>query len=412
MNVWVRVGDPDLRRDLAEAARRAGHGAWEADVDGPPVAVPTHLDVAVVDVSDATGWKALRELQQRAPALRILALGDTGASVGVVHALRAGAHGFLRRPFDVESLERALESVGARGRRRRGDPLLVAEDPEMRRLLLSLERTARTDATVLLVGETGTGKTHLARWLHHRSTRAGSPCVEVACGAESAPEGSPLFRVPREPGSPWHRAAGGTLVLEEIERLPGEDQERLLAILQRRSHEASHPDAVYADVRIIATTRGSLDAEVERGGFSRALRDRLDVIRVQLPALRDRRSDIVPLAQRFLSSFAPPDSLPPPPLDAGLIAELQEHPFPGNLHELENWMRRNALQLPPTTEQGTPPGDDPTVFEVEGFDLRQIERKVIARSLEAAEGNRALAARALGISPRTLRNKIRRYQLD
>ncbi|MEM7409202.1 MAG: sigma 54-interacting transcriptional regulator [Myxococcota bacterium] len=408
MNVWVRVADPHLQRDVALATRRAGHGAWEADADALPRDRDAHFDVAVVDLSDATGWQMLRTLRSQVPRLRLLAIGPARERGSVIRALREGAHGFLRRPFDVESLERALESVASRARRRRTDAGLVAESPAMRPLLAHLERAARSDATVLLTGETGTGKSHLARWLHERSPRAGNPCVELDAG-DLRGEGDFVTAAAGQQAAPLELADGGTLVLEGIERLSPHGQEAVLRLLQHRSVLHTHPAV---DVRVVATSRCDLDRAVAEGRFSRDLRERLRVIDLLIPPLRERREDLLPLARRFLASFAPSATLPQAPLPSDLQRELAQHAFPGNLHELENWMRRTALDMPAAGPEPAATATTAHRIDVEGFDLREIECTVIARALEVAEGNRAMAARALGISPRTLRNKIRRYALD
>ncbi len=423
MNVLLRLLDPALRADVAAAVRALGHDAWEAPELPHPSAQlwESGADVVVVDLADRDALHWIRELRASAAGVSLLALGNDADPTVAIEALRAGANGFFRRPFDVTTLERALVSAARRHGRPSADAEFVAEDPRTRALLEETGRAAQSDATLLLHGASGTGKTRLARWIHRTSARAARPCVEVSCADLTGCDADAVLLGRGGDGRPAGRieaAHGGTLVLEEIEELPLALQPAVLhALLEGRVRPLGTPRTVPIDVRVVATTRCNLSERVATGRFLEDLRVRLGVIEIEVPPLRDRPLDVQPIAETFLRGFAEAAQRPAALLDPAAVKSLVGHPLSGNLHELESLMRRAALVFP-----GEPirldeltgplaPARNPAPISFSGFDLRSLERMVIARALEASAGNRTVAARALGISARTLRAKIRRYQL-
>jgi DNA-binding NtrC family response regulator len=245
----------------------------------------------------------------------------------------------------------------------------------------------------------------------------------VACTDLQGPDGAALL-LGRE-SARRRRSVGrveaahrGTLVLEDVDELPLDLQAEVLAVLQERCvRSVAGVAALPIDVRVVASTRRDLAAEAEAGRFLPDLLDRLDVLGVRVPPLRERPGDVAPLARHFLERFAAVSGDPPARLDDTGCAELVARAFPGNVRELENLMRRAALLFPGepvrVAEIDGPLGAprEAASTPLRGFDLRELERETIQRSLRATRGNRTAAARALGISVRTLRNKIRRYDL-
>jgi transcriptional regulator with PAS, ATPase and Fis domain len=303
-------------------------------------------------------------------------------------------------------------------------------------LLRAIQRAraaASTGADVLVEAESGTGKELLARFIHDSSDRSRKPFIAVNCAAvpESLLE-SELFghgrgaftgAVSAKPGK-FELADGGTILLDEIGEMPLHLQPKLLRALQEREFERlGEGRSVKVDIRVIATTNVSLSAMVERGQFRGDLYYRLNVIPLSLPPLRERREDIPILAQHFAAKYAVQSR--PPRLHPEFLERLQSHSWPGNVRELGNFMRR-VLTL-----SGTP-DIDANCFDVEfhgaarplaasqsqtpaaaaaGTPIRQVERLHLENTLALTDGNRTHAAEMLGISLRTLRNKIREYGL-
>jgi two-component system response regulator HydG len=426
----VLIVEPDdgLRSDLLRVLRSAG---YEADAEREAAEeriAGGGYQAAILDVSSA----GLVELERLAAAAPDLALVVTGAEPSValaVEAMKRGARDFLRKPFDVRRLEAALDAVFERDRCgcAAAGVSLRTEDPAMQRLLAKAEAAAVTEATVQIVGESGTGKDLLARFVHLKSARRSGPFVVVNCAAlaESLWE-SELFGVERGvfPGAMESRpgrvaaADAGTLLLDEVSEVALSLQPKLLRVLQEREvHPVGGLAARRVDVRILSTTQRDLRAEVEARRFREDLYYRLDVIVLGIPPLRERPADIRLLARSFLERFAEANGKEPPLLHETSLRKLVRHPFPGNVRELENLMRR-AVLLHPGREidvdrllgrRGVS-GDAHGVLRG-SLNLRELQRRAILRSLAHTGGNRTEASRQLGISVRTLRNKIRQYGL-
>ncbi len=305
----------------------------------------------------------------------------------------------------------------------RGGSPFVVRDRAMLRVLALAERAARTDSTVLVLGETGVGKELVSRIIHERSSRGRGPFVSVNCGAipESLAESS-LFGHERGAftgASKRHRgyfeqADGGTLLLDEVGELSLPMQVRLMRALQEGEITrlgSTKPTRV--DVRVVAATNADLRQKIERGELREDLYYRLDVMRIEVPPLRKRPADIPPLAEHFLRELSP-DA--PVCLSSAALAALLEHPWPGNVRELRNVIERSlALNdrgvLGPADLVGLPGSS----AEDERGDLRatvdEVERATIVKALEACGGNQTRAARQLGISRRSLIYKMERFGL-
>lgn len=427
------IVEPDsrLRTELARALRRSGYRV-EA-VDGLEAArgrlAAGGFDAAVVDASEGDGPRGLRRLRHLCPELRIVAVLTAPSVEDVVEAMRAGARDVLRKPFALGRLEEAVRAAVRAARPVAPRVRIETRDPGMQRLLEQAEAAAATEATIHIAGESGTGKELLARFVHARSARSQGPLAVVNCAAlpEELAE-SELFGHERGAftGAVSSRlgqiaaADGGTLVLDEVAEAGPRLQPKLLRVLQEREvHPVGALTPVPVDLRVVVTTQRDLAREVAAGRFREDLFFRLDVIRLVVPPLRERPADIPLLAGRFLERFAAQAGVEAPELDRAGLERLARHPFRGNVRELENLMRRAVVLfageridverlLAPHARSGSPgwPAGAP-----EMLNLKELERMAISRSLERCGGNRTLASRALGISVRTLRNKIRLYGL-
>ncbi|MBP7149147.1 MAG: sigma-54-dependent Fis family transcriptional regulator [Acidobacteria bacterium] len=374
-----------------------------------------------------------RELLSRAlalrPVLRVVVVTGFGTVEDAVQAIHKGASDYLLKPFAAEALEGAVRRAlapptSASGPDGAGEP--AGEDPGFLELLERARRAAGTDATVLLTGESGTGKEVLARYVHARSARGGGPFVAVNCAALPADLlEAELFGVCRgaytgadrdRPGR-FEQAHGGTLLLDEIGDFPLGLQAKLLRVLEERHVAplgATRPRSV--DVRLIAATNHDLVRNVAGGGFRQDLFFRLNVIPLRVPPLRERRGDIAVLATRLAGEVAGRLGRPAPEISPRALERLAAHHWPGNVRELRNVLER-AVILDRRGRIG--PGD---LFLDEfpsseaddrlepGLTLADVERRLIERTLDAVGGNRTRASAMLGISVRTLRNKLREYR--
>ena len=305
------------------------------------------------------------------------------------------------------------------------EPILGSSPP----LLAALERArqaARSDADILLEAESGTGKELLARLIHDESSRAGRPFIAINCAAvpETLLE-SELFGHVRgaftgalgaTPGK-FALASGGSLLLDEIGEMPLVLQPKLLRVLQEREfYRLGDSRPMHVDLRVIAATNRRLQLLVAEGRFREDLYYRLSVIPLSLPPLRERGDDVIELAEYFAAKFAAPAA--PPRISEAFRAALRAHHWPGNVRELANTMRRavalcdggeigaHQIQLAPAGAAMTPAG-----WLRPGLSLRELEKTLLEITLNATAGNRTHAAELLGVSLRTVRNKIREHGL-
>jgi DNA-binding NtrC family response regulator len=342
--------------------------------------------------------------------------------------MKAGAADYVLKPFALDELRMRVRRLAAqREAERRNErllarltPDLVAVSAAMQATLAAAQQVAQSDATVLLLGESGTGKTQLGRYLHYRSKRADAPLVEVHCAAlpETLLE-SELFghekgaftgATERKAG---HLAAadGGTLFLDEIGEVSPATQVKLLRFIQDRDFvPVGSTEVRRVDARVVAATNTDLSAAVESGAFRQDLYYRLNVFSIHVPSLRERRDDIPAMTERFLALRG----LPASKVSKAALAKLLERRWPGNVRELENALERALILAgedeilpehvtPPASARGRSRADD--VID-EGFDLDVFERDLIHAALERAGGNKAAAARLLGITRRRLYSRL------
>jgi DNA-binding NtrC family response regulator len=366
----------------------------------------------------------------------VLALTDDDGMDSALRALRLGASEFLAKPVSAEDLaasaRRVIDNVllYQRGEfytsvlRHEAPSLLVGESPALRALLGQLAAVAATDATVLILGESGVGKEKVAQEIHRLSPRADGPLVAVdSCSLPETLFESELFghergaftgATQRKPGL-IEEAKGGTLFLDEIGEIPATIQAKLLRVLEtKRFRRLGAATDLEADVRIVAATNRDLDAMAKRGDFRQDLLYRLNTFVVSVPPLRERREDIAPIVNHFLNHLGLSKRVAKRPSE-GAIRELMAYDWPGNVRELRNVVERaiilsgNKLKIGPehlTLPRSQTAAQTPSTGVTLTFDheptLAEIERHYLQLLLERHEGRRAAVARVLGIGERTL----------
>lgn len=394
---------------------------------------PCPLVVTDMRMPDGDGLRVMRGLRELAPQVAVIFLTAFASVPDAVQTIREGACDYLVKPVCFEQLKEAAERVLARVSSRNAGECrsgLVGRAENLQSLIERARQAARTEMDVLIEAESGTGKELLARLIHQSSDRRNRPFVAVNCAAfpEALLE-SELFGYARgaftgavtaKPGK-FELAHTGTLLLDEIGELPLMLQPKLLRALQEREVDRlGDTRPLRVDVRVIATTNRPLLGLVESGKFRADLFYRLNVVPLSIPPLRDRREDIVPLLDHFLAKYATCGRGAHPEFSEDLLARLQLHAWPGNVRELENFVRRAVAlgagrTLGADFFDGAGPGETGagplSAAPSAGVSLRDMQRRLLSSTLEAHGGNRTRAARALGICPRTMRNKIREYGL-
>ena len=385
------------------------------------------LVVTDVRMPDGDGLTVMREVRALEPRTGVILLTAFGSIPDAVSAMKDGACDYLVKPVAFEELERAAQRILERNQGSSsdsGEPM-IGHSSAWLQALQRVRQVAAVDADVLIQAESGTGKELVARMLHRLSRRANRPLVALNCAAfpESLLE-SELFghargaftgAVNAKPGK-FELAQGGTLLLDEIGEMPLPLQPKLLRALQEREFDRlGDTRTMKVDIRVIATTNRSLEQMVKEGSFRADLYYRLNVIPLTLPPLRDRLEDIPELALHFARRYSASGS--EPELSAEFMAQLQRHRWPGNVRELANLIHRavalGAMEIGIEPFDLEKPEPAPSAFGglSPGISMGEMEKRLLQMTLEATHGNRSRAAAMLGISLRTVRNKIREYGL-
>ncbi|MCX7369638.1 MAG: sigma-54 dependent transcriptional regulator [Alphaproteobacteria bacterium] len=443
-----------LEAELGQAARIAvARGARLTVAEGAAAGLAKlradGADLVLCDVTHDVGW-LISCLAEERIACPVIACGRPNDAEAAVRAIRAGAKEFLPLPPDAELIAAMLQTVAGEAEKP------VVKDPSMVTLLDRATQIARADASVLITGESGTGKEVLARHMHAASRRANGAFVALNCAA--LPEAlleSELFghekgafsgAVAARKGK-FEQANGGTLLLDEIGEMDPRLQAKILRAIQEREIDRLGGGApIRIDVRILAATHRDLQVEVAKGRFREDLYFRLAVVRLRIPALRERLADILPLARYFAERYAQANGLPHRLLTPEAEAMLLHHPWPGNVRELENAIHRAVLlaegsaigadaielmtpssvaamaapitaampeaspaPMAPAQAAATSPAPRNAAALV-GRRMEEVERELILETLSHCLGNRTRAAEMLGISIRTLRNKLHEYR--
>ena len=441
--VLVVDDEPSMRLALTESLRRNGYAVVQAAngqeamdriANSKPWLVLTDLKMP-----RSGGLEVVKEVRKRCPNTHVVVMTAYGTVETAVEAMKCGAVDYLLKPFATEHLEQVLVQLET-GLNAVPDGTVVptssrpmlGEDPAMAKVLAMAEGVAMSQATVLIQGESGTGKELLARFIHSRSPRGHRPFIAVNCAA--LPDGlleSELFghergaftgALMRKIGK-FEMAHQGTILLDEISEMNLGLQAKLLRVLQEREVDRiGGREPVQVNIRVIATTNRSLRHEVEQGRFREDLYYRLNVFPITLPPLRERPSDIPVLARHFLRATASRNGLPAPRISDAALTVLLGRLWKGNVRELENAVERAVLLaggdgIGPehVTVEESSIGMSPalpayTPGAPANGSLWEMERDLIMQTLDRVKGNRTHAAKALGISIRTLRNKLREYR--
>ncbi len=416
-----------------------GVAAFELVTTGPlPDLVITDLKMPVLD-----GAALLARLQEVAPDLPVVVLTGFGDVRTAVSLIRAGAADYLTKPVDFYALQacmsRTLErrdleleaktlrqSLAERSGAGLGD--MVGASPAMQRIYRLATQVATTRATVLVTGETGTGKGVLAKAIHAGSQRATKPFVSLHCAALSptlleselfghekgAFTGADRRRIGR-----FEQAVGGTLFLDEVGEIPMATQVKLLGFLQERTFErVGGNESIGVDVRLIAATNRDLSADVREGRFREDLFYRLNVVQIEMPPLRNRGADVLLLANHFVQRFGHENERPLEGFTDDARSRLLAYAWPGNVRELENAIERAVVlsegplietsALPPVAMARGAAGSP----RIPGCTLEEMERYLILTTLEAANGSTLKAAEMLGISVRTVQYRLQKYGIS
>jgi two-component system response regulator HydG len=441
--VLVVDDEASARSGLEKLLRQEGHNVDVAEdgesalrvaAEHPPDVVVTDLKMPKMD-----GIELLRKLHEQDPNLPVIVATAFGDVNTAVQAMRAGAEDYVTKPVDFDALlvalERALErrelrveaeNLRRQARDRDGEGLqgLIGTSAAMQRVYRTARQVAGSRATVLLTGESGTGKGELARAVHELSPRAKKPFVSLHCAAlaESLLE-SELFG--HEKGSftgadkrrlgRFEQADGGTLFLDEIGEIPILTQVKLLQVLQERTFErVGGNDAVKVDVRVIAATNRDLTADVQAGRFREDLYYRLNVVHIEMPPLRLRAGDVVVLANHFVKRFALENHKAVEGFTERARAKILAYRWPGNVRALENAIERAVVlcEGPLVDEEDLPFEAAPETqgpLRIPGATMAEIERYAIMKTLEAVDGSTAKAADLLDISVRTIQYRLHEY---
>jgi len=446
MRVLIVDDDQAICRVLEAQLAREGF-AVASSCDGREaieMAARTKFDVVLLDMimPGMSGIELLRELRSMAVPPEVVIMTGQPDVDTAVEAMKLEAHDYVVKPVDTPKLTQVLRNAAERRRLERENQVLrhivsqvdkespiVSASPQMQDVLEVIERVAPAIAPVLITGETGTGKSLIAKTIHRRSSRANEPLMPINCaGIQETLLESELFGHEKgaftgaqvtKPGL-FEVADGGTVFLDEIGEMSATMQAKLLQVLDEgHLRRVGGTKLLQVDVRILAATNRDLQDDVKTKKFREDLFYRLNVVRVQLPPLRERREDIPGLIELYLERYSPPGQLKQ--ISPRALQYLREYRWPGNVREVSNILEGVVLLAKGSTIEleDLPAGLQPAADMMPGdpseasepLSLAEIQRLHIIRTLEWTEGKKAQASRLLGINVKTLNNKIRRYDI-
>lgn len=439
--------DPKIRRMLGELLRDEGYRTLDASTgqDALDTLNRTHVDCVILDLvlPDINGIEVLRKVKAQFPELPVLILSGHGTIARAVEATKLGAFDFLEKTTESSRILIAVRNALMLSRLERERVQLIEQtmrkyqiigvSPAIKSIFKTIERVGPTDARVLIVGESGTGKELIARAIHLRSPRAGNPFLPVNCAAipEELAEaelfgyekGAFTGAVERRMGK-FEAASEGTLFLDEIEEMSPRLQAKLLRVIEDGViFRIGGRKAIHVDVRLIAASNKELLDFVEKGRFRQDLYYRLNVIRIDVPPLRERKEDIPVLVDYFLQSITAEKRLEPVEIHESAMEVLLSYPWPGNVRELRNLVEKLCILHPGRLitgelltkilmEYGGSRASEITTAQKTLAQIRaEAEREAILKKLMATNWDYIRTAKELGISRATLFNKLREYNI-
>ena len=399
-------------------------------------------DVIISDIRmpKLDGMELLKAVKGNCPDTKIIMMTAFGTIENAVEAMKLGAYDYIMKPFKADEIELVVKNAfefkkllienrmlktEVAGKYRFQN--IIGKAPQMQKIFEMVDMIADSRSSVLLTGESGTGKELIAKAIHYNSPRKDGPFIKINCAA--LPEGlveSELFGhekgaftgAIRQTRGRFEMAHGGSLLLDEISEITPGLQAKLLRVLQEREFErVGSGQSIQVDVRVISTSNKNLDEEIKRGKFREDLFFRLNVIPIPLPALREKKEDVPLLAEHFLQKYNQENNKKVQGISEKVYQLLMEYHWPGNVRELENYIERAVV----TTRNKilTPVDFPPELFFKKaeyddsglkvGCTIADMEKALILKTLEVYGGNKTKAAEVLGVSSRTLRNKLQEY---
>ncbi|MGE0870605.1 MAG: sigma-54-dependent transcriptional regulator [Kofleriaceae bacterium] len=471
--ILVADDEQNLRRVLVALLRREGHEVVQAASGTEAIERLADVDVVITDLRmpGADGMEVLRTASKNHPHVPVIMITAYGSVGQAVEAIKAGAFDYIEKPFEQDSIRAIVEkAIGQAAANRtaprstlyahdlesRGRFGLIGQSPEMQSIFAVIEKVADTPSTVLITGESGTGKELVAKALHEQSSRKAGPFIKINCAAipktlmESElfgyEKGAFTGATSSKPGR-FELADGGTLFLDEIGEIPVEMQVKLLRAIQESEFErVGGLKTIKVNVRLITATNRDLEQEIQRGNFREDLYYRLNVVPLQIPALRVRKGDIPLLTQHIIKKFNERLKKQIAGISEDALAALESHAWPGNIRELENVLERTILfcqheriarsdlQLSGSHDTSPPPSassasgpvavveeDDEDVVDSSGApgslkeivraETSRVQRELIVKALDETGGNVTQAARLLKISRKSLQMKMKELGL-
>ena len=443
------VDDEPSHRLMLSAHLKSGYDVSEASdgLTAVEAVKKRFFDLVLMDIRmpGMDGLEALRQIKAISPGIVVFIMTAFQSVETAREALRQGASDYIVKPVDTEELlanierefsYRDLQRENTLLKERLGEQFaesnIIARSTKMREVLENIALIAPSDATVLILGESGTGKELIANLIHERSSRAKKPFIKLNCAALTEAlleselfgheKGSFTGATERKPGR-FELANEGSFFLDEVGEMSPTTQVKLLRVLQEQQFErVGGTELITVDIRIIAATNKELIKEVEASRFREDLYYRLNVVPIQLPPLRERKEDIPPLAEYFLKFYGEKNHRETVQILPESLDLMMRYDWPGNVRELENSIERGVIiarseyltpdELPPNirkiAESTTRYSSEVTV----GSTIKEMEKEFIAQTLASVAGNRTRTAKLLGITRKTLQNKIREYKLD
>lgn len=442
-NILIIDDEEKLRQLLKRIISLEGFAVHEAGslTAATKVLERETIDVVLCDVKlpDGNGVDFVKEIKLKHPAIEIILLTAYGNIADGVQAMRNGAFDYITKGDDndkiIPLLHRALDKVHLAKKveqllKQVGDrysfDTIIGESPMIQQAITFAKKVAITDTTILLLGETGTGKEVFAQAIHHNSSRKNKSFVAVNCSSFSKDlleselfghKAGAFTGAVKDKKGLFEEANGGTIFLDEVGEMPAELQARLLRVLESGEFiKVGDTKTLKVNVRIIAATNRNLEQEIEAGHFRSDLFYRLSVFQITLPSLRERIKDIPALAKHFTSVFAAKTNKAVPLLQKEYVAALQQYNWPGNIRELKNVIERSVIlengnELTTTTLPFNMqhPAD---AKSLSSFELAIVEKQHIQKVLQHTNGNKTEASRLLGIGLTTLYRKIEEYHLQ